>query len=108
MTDKIAVFSMCETREQAEKLANALVERRLAACVNILPAAASVYHWQGKIENAEEIPVIIKSRRGLFPALREEILRLHSYDVPEVIALPILEGSPSYLQWLDKELLPDE
>ena len=103
MTDKIVVLSTCPTAEEAGKIARRLVEKRLAACVNILAGARSVYHWQGAIEENEEILLLIKSRRDLFATLRAELERIHSYEVPEVIALPIVDGSPSSLDWLERE-----
>lgn len=104
MTDKIVVISTCGSREEAHQLARALVEKRLAACVNIMPGVRSVYHWKGEIEEEEETLLVIKSSRLLLDDLRAEIERLHSYDVPEVIALPILDGSEKYLSWLAHEL----
>ena len=104
MTDKIVVLSTCESAEEASKLARHLVEARLAACVNILPGARSVYRWQGEIADAAECLLVIKSRRDLFPRLREAIAGMHSYEVPEVVALPVVDGSESYLAWLDREV----
>jgi periplasmic divalent cation tolerance protein len=104
MTDKIVVLSACETEEQASSLARSLVEQKLAGCVNIIPGARSIYRWQGKIEDSAEWILVIKSRRDLFEKLRETIARLHSYEVPEVIALPVVDGSEPYLAWLDREL----
>lgn len=104
MTDKIVVLSACDSEERAASLARHLVERRLAACVNILPGARSFYHWKGAIEDAPEWLLVIKSRRDLFSALRAEIAKMHSYEVPELLALPVVEGSESYLAWLDREL----
>jgi periplasmic divalent cation tolerance protein len=104
MTDKIVVFSTCDSQEKADALARHLVEAHVAACVNIIPGARSVYRWQGKIENAEEWVLIIKSRRDLFEKLREAIAKMHSYEVPEVVALPVVDGSDAYLAWLDREL----
>ncbi len=104
MTDKIVVLSACESEEQASTLARVLVEQRLAACVNILPGARSIYRWQGKIEDSAEWVLVIKSRRDLFEKLREAIANQHSYEVPEVIALPVVDGSEAYLAWLDREL----
>ena len=104
MTDKIVVLSTCDSEETAAALARALVEKRLAACINILPKARSIYHWQGKLEDAEEWILVIKSRRDLFDRLCEAIAQTHSYEVPEVIALPIVDGSEAYLAWLDREL----
>ena len=102
MTDKIVVLSTADSEETAASLANALVEQRLAACVNILPKVRSIYHWQGKVEDTSEWMLVIKSRRDLFDKLRAEIVRLHSYEVPEVIAIPIVDGSEPYLDWIDK------
>jgi periplasmic divalent cation tolerance protein len=104
MTDKIVVLSTCDSEEQAAQIARGLVEQRLAACVNILPGARSVYRWKGQIEDASEWILVIKSRRDLFGALRAAFAKLHSYEVPELIALPVVDGSESYLQWLDREL----
>ncbi len=101
MTDKIVVLSTCETEEQARAIARGLVEKRLAACVNILAGAQSIYRWKGEVEEAAELLLIIKSRRDLFPALRLELARLHSYEVPEIVAFPIVDGSEEYLSWLD-------
>ncbi len=99
---------MCETQEQAEKIATELVERQLAACVNILPGATSIYRWKGEIERSTEAMLVIKTRFDLADELRAEIVRLHSYEVPEVVAVPITTGSAAYLAWMDKELKTDE
>lgn len=104
MTDKIVVLSTCESEDEAKSLARHLVEKRLAACVNILPRAVSVYRWKDKIEEAGEFLLVIKSRRDVFDALRTELERKHSYEVPEIIALPIVDGSGPYLNWLDGEM----
>lgn len=106
MTDKIVVFSTCESEEQAVRVARHLVEQKLAACVNILPGARSIYRWKDEIEDAREWMLIVKSRRDLFSAVRAEIEKMHSYEVPEVIALPVVEGSQSYLAWMERELPP--
>lgn len=101
MKDKIVVLVTCGSGKQARKIARALVERRLAACVNILPGTvASVYRWKGKVESAKEILLIIKTARGRFAALQRAVRELHRYDVPEIIALPIVAGSSNYLAWL--------
>ena len=107
MTDKIVVLSTCANREQAESVARHLVEQRLAACVNVLGEARSIYRWRGVVEQANECLLIIKSRRSLFDPLRAEIERLHSYEVPEALALAVVDGSPAYLEWLDQELMPE-
>ena len=104
MTDKIVVLSTCPSAEEAEKIARTLVEKRLAACVNVVPGARSFYRWKGALEEAGEWLLLIKSRRELFPRLCAELESLHSYEVPEAVALPIVDGSPAYLSWLDAEV----
>jgi periplasmic divalent cation tolerance protein len=104
MTDKILVFSTCETEEEAARLARTLVEKKLAACVNILPGARSIYRWQGKVEDAKEFLLTIKSRRDLFDQLRAELEHMHSYEVPEAIAIPIVDASERYLKWIEGAL----
>ena len=104
MTDKIVVLSTCGSAEEARKLARALVESRLAACVNIVPAIESVYRWQGTVEAAEELLLAIKTSRSLFDQVSAKIRELHSYELPEVIALAVEDGSPAYLNWLSESL----
>ena len=109
MTDKIVVLSTCSSAEEAQRVAHALVEKRLAACVNVLPGVRSVYHWKdqaGKdaIEDSEEVLLVIKTSRALLENLNGEIERLHSYEVPEVIALAVVDGSERYLAWMNREL----
>lgn len=104
MTDKIVVLTTCDSKKRADKLARHLVKQRVAACVNILPKAHSIYRWNEKVEEASEWMLIIKSRRDLFAALRTEIQKLHTYEVPELIALPIVDGSEAYLSWFDAQL----
>jgi len=104
MTDKIVVFSTCDSEEQAGQIARALVEQRLAACVNIVPGARSIYHWKDQIEDAAEWMLIIKSRRDLMDQLRAAIGKIHTYEVPELLAVPVVDGAESYLAWLDREL----
>lgn len=106
MTDKVVVFSTCDSEEQAGRIARALVEQRLAACVNIVPGARSIYHWKGQVEDAAEWMLIIKSRRDLMDDLRTAIGKIHSYEVPELLAVPVVDSSESYLAWLDRELRP--
>ena len=100
MTDKIVVLSTCASPEEAEKIARALVEKKLAACVNILPAVRSIYRWKGAIEDDQETLLLIKSSRALFGELRAEIQKLHSYEIPEAIAIPIVDGLERYLEWM--------
>lgn len=108
MTDKIVVLSTCASPEEAEKIALSLIEKKLAACVNILPAVRSVYRWKDAIEDDRETLLLIKSSRALFWELRAEIERLHSYEVPEAIAISIVDGSERYLAWLSGALKNDE
>jgi len=108
MTDKIVVLSTCGSQGEARKLARELVEERVAACVNVVPGVLSVYRWQGKIEEDAEWLLVIKTRRALFDRLRAVIEEAHSYDVPELIALTVVDGSSSYLEWMDRELHPVE
>jgi periplasmic divalent cation tolerance protein len=103
MTNKIVVLVTCRSAREARRIARALVEQRLAACANILDApVASTYRWKRTVQSAKEFLVIIKTGRRQFAALRSEVERLHSYDVPEIIALPILEGSRDYLTWISE------
>jgi periplasmic divalent cation tolerance protein len=102
MTDKQIVLTTAGSQQEARKIANTLVERRLAACVNILPQIESVYRWKGEIDSAIEWLLIIKTRAEKFAAVRDAILELHSYEVPECIVLQIEDGSLPYLQWLDE------
>jgi periplasmic divalent cation tolerance protein len=104
ITDKIVVLSACASTEEAQRLARALVEKRLAACVNVMPGIRSVYHWKDAIEDDEEVLLLIKTSRALLQELRDEIERLHSYEVPEVIALQVVDGSERYLAWMNREL----
>jgi len=94
------VLTTAGSEEQARTLARELVERRLAACVTIVGSACSIYRWQGKIEEEDEKLLLIKTERRLFEALRTTIRELHSYEVPEVLALPIDAGDTDYLEWL--------
>ncbi|MEO0313853.1 MAG: hypothetical protein RI928_309 [Pseudomonadota bacterium] len=94
--------------ESAEVLAGALVETRLAACVNLSPTVKSVYRWQGKIERANEVTLTIKTTQGHYTALEAAIRAAHPYEVPEIIALPVVAGLPSYLQWIVAETSPDQ
>jgi periplasmic divalent cation tolerance protein len=96
MTDKIVVFSACARMDEAQK--------RLAACVNLVAGMRSVYRWKDVIEEEEEVLLAIKTSRVLFDEVREELEKLHSYEVPEVIALPIVDGSEGYLAWMTREL----
>jgi periplasmic divalent cation tolerance protein len=101
MTDKIVVLVTCGSPKEARRIARALVEGRLAACGNVVEApVASIYRWKGKVRTARECLLIIKTSGKRFAALRDAVKRLHSYDVPEIIALPIAAGSSEYLRWV--------
>jgi periplasmic divalent cation tolerance protein len=101
MTDKIVVLVTCGSRKEARKIARTLIERRLAACVNEIGALVrSTYRWKSKVESAKEFLLVIKTTKKRFAGLREVIQELHSYEVPEIIALPIVEGSRAYLDWI--------
>jgi periplasmic divalent cation tolerance protein len=104
MTDKIVVLSTCASGEEADRLSRMLVERRLAACVNVLPNMRSVYRWNGGIESSSECLLVIKSSRGQFDSLRAALESAHSYELPEALALQVVDGSPAYLEWLDASL----
>lgn len=92
------------TAEDAGKIAAALVEERLAACVQIVEPITSVYRWQGNVEEEKEVLLLIKSTRDLVPRIAELLERIHPYEVPELIATPIVEGSSAYLNWLEENL----
>jgi periplasmic divalent cation tolerance protein len=105
MTDKIVVLVTCGSLKEGRRIGRALVDGRLAACVNVLKSPVeSIYRWKGKVDTAREFLLIIKSSRNRFAALEEAVRRMHSYDVPEIIALPIEKGSRDYLAWLSTSL----
>jgi periplasmic divalent cation tolerance protein len=99
-TDAIVVFMTAPNREEAAQLAEMLVGQRLAACVQILPEIESVYRWQGNIERQQEVLVIAKTTKSKFDELEREVRALHSYDTPEIVAVPLTAGSAPYLEWL--------
>jgi len=102
MTGNIIVLITVSSPEEGEKIAKALVEKRLAACVNIVPGLRSIYHWQGKICDDKELLLLAKTRVDVFDILEKEVKALHSYEVPEIIALPIVAGSRDYLNWINE------
>ena len=108
MTDKIVILSTSASEEEAERLARLLVEAHLAACVNVLPGARSFYRWNGAVESAGEWLLVIKSSRELFGQVRATLEQAHSYEVPEIIALPIVDGAGNYMNWLDANLRSGE
>jgi len=97
----LVVLSTVGTAEDAERIGRALVEGGLAACVNVVPAVTSIYRWKGKLEREQECLLVIKTRAERFEALREALVALHPYEVPEVLALPVVAGHRPYLEWLD-------
>lgn len=105
MTDKRLVVTTCGSVEEGRRIAEALVAARLAACVNIVPQIDSIYRWKGEVESASECLLLMKTTEGAFEALREQLKKLHSYDVPECIAIVIQDGSPAYLNWIGESVL---
>jgi len=99
MTDYIVVY-VTAPQDEAVDLAKTLVEERLVACVNIVPGLRSIYWWQGKVEDEPEVLCIMKTRSNLFESLRDRVREMHSYEVEEIIALPIVAGNPPYLDWI--------
>jgi periplasmic divalent cation tolerance protein len=102
VSDSIIVFMTASNGEEAARLADMLVGAHLAACVQILPEMESVYRWQGKIERTPEILLLAKTTKSKFEELEREVRALHSYDTPEIIAVPVVAGSARYLEWLTK------
>ena len=100
MTDKIVVLITAKNARECARIARHLLDKRLIACANLVPQVRSLYRWKGKIADEKECWMILKSTRELFPAIQAEVEALHSYHVPEVIALPIIDGSPNYLNWI--------
>lgn len=105
-SDAIVVFMTAANGEEATRLAEMLVGAHLAACVQILPEMESVYRWQGKIERQSEVLLLAKTTRGKFAELEREVRALHSYDTPEIIAVPVLSVSMPYLEWLEEATKP--
>jgi periplasmic divalent cation tolerance protein len=103
--DTVVVYVTAPSAEEARTLARVLVDERLAACVNLLPVE-SVYRWEGQVEEAAETLLVIKTRRAGLDALAARVRALHSYAVPEIIALPVVSGWPPYLQWIVDETTP--
>ncbi len=103
MTGFISVYMTASGDVEAKTIAEALVTEKLAACVNILPRAQSIYRWRGVVEHATEIILIAKTRAELFGALSQKVKGLHSYDCPCIVALPIAAGAPEYIEWLAQE-----
>jgi periplasmic divalent cation tolerance protein len=105
MTNKIVVLVTCGSAKEARKIARAVVEQRLAACANIVTSPVhSIYRWKGRVESANEFLLIIKTTQSRFAELSAAIKRLHSYDIPEIIALPIAAGATNYLNWISESV----
>lgn len=102
-SDTLIVLTNLPDRASAMKLARLLVDRGLAACVNVLAEASSVYRWRGSVETAREVPLLIKTRRALYPDVEAAILAGHPYELPEVVAVPVVHGLPAYLEWVAAE-----
>jgi len=103
MSEVLLVVTTLPDRATAERIAAALVTARVAACVNVLAECTSVYRWQGKIERAGEVPLLIKTTREAYARLEETLRTMHPYDVPEIVALPVTAGLPAYLDWVSQE-----
>ncbi len=106
MNDYIVIFVTTKTKDEAEKISQLLIRERLIACANIVSPITSFFRWVGNIEKGEESLILMKSRLDLFAEVAEHVKRLHSYEVPEVLALPIVEGSKAYLDWMSVVLKP--
>ncbi len=101
----VVIFITCANREEGEKISNSLVEKKLVACVNLIPEIFSRYWWQGKVETANEVLLIIKTKKSLLNKLITGVKKLHSYSVPEIIALPIIAGNKDYLDWIKESVI---
>ena len=103
----LIVITNAPDRDVALKIARTLIERKLAACVNILAGCTSVYRWQGRLEEADEVPVLIKTRAAIYDEVEAAIRSLHPYEVPEIVAVPIERGLPGYLEWVTAETVTE-
>jgi len=101
MTKALIVYVTASSRKEADKIAQALVAEKLAACVTIVPEVFSRYRWKGRIEKAKELLLILKTSPRRYPALEKRLRQLHSYDVPEIIAVPVEKGNKKYIRWLN-------
>jgi len=111
VTDKVVIMVTAASRRECRKIARHLVEAKLAACVNITQAIESLYRWEGKVADEKEFVLLIKTTRELFSEIKAEISKIHSYHTPEIICLPIIDGSRNYLQWVSdsvKQAAPPE
>ncbi len=101
---RVVILVTCPKKAQARAIARVILRKKLAACVNVIGGVESLFWWQGKIDSAAEVLLVIKSRRSLVPALCAAIKAVHSYTVPEIIALPIVAGERAYLRWIDESV----
>jgi len=104
MTGKLIVFVTCSGKDEAERIARAVVTERLAACVNVLPGVRSCYVWEGELKLDDEVLLIIKTTEARFADLQTRVKELHSYDLPEIVGVPIAKGAEKYLQWIDRSV----
>ena len=106
MTDAVVVLTALGAQRDAEKIASALVEERLAACVNVVPGVVSIYRWKGNVEQEAELILVIKTLSQQVDALKKRLLELHPYDLPEVVVIPIVGGHGAYLEWIAQQVRP--
>lgn len=104
MSERLVVLMTAGSQEEADRIANALITKMLAACVNVLPGVTSVYRWEGEVQRDQEWLLVAKSKRDVLDDLVQCVQAIHSYDLPEVIALPVVGGSEAYLRWVDSEV----
>ncbi len=104
MSEPIVILITTSSQAEADRIANALVAEMMAACVNVIPGVTSVYRWQGEVQRAQEWLLVAKSQKDALDAVIRRVKELHSYDVPEIIALPLAGGYDAYLRWIDKEV----
>ena len=104
MTDPRVVFTTCSSLEEARHIAHALVERQLAACVNIVPNIESMYRWKGEVESSTEVLLLIKTTASAFERLQADLAKLHSYEIPECLELTVTNGSKGYLNWIGESV----
>ena len=102
-TERLVVFITVSGEEEGRKIARLLVGERKAACVNVVPGADSIFWWKGKIDSGQESLLIVKTKASLFPEVVDLVKNAHSYEVPEIVAMPIVAGNEDYLEWLDQE-----
>ncbi|WP_027079030.1 divalent-cation tolerance protein CutA [Luteimonas mephitis] len=107
MPQAVIAFCTCPDAATASRIADALVGERLAACVSVLPGVQSVYRWQGAVERADEVQLLIKTVAARMPALMARIVALHPYELPEVVAVEAAAGLPAYLEWISAQVSPD-